>query len=143
MRAQRQAQASGAQAPKSLAEVKSAIPTSAATPKTRPTFRTVFTDQKDFNEFMASGGESVYKSQSLADQDKFIRSNRAFIDANRKASAQRALASKVDAAKRKAEVKAINEANGFVRTVVPKSQQALRQPVKKKPASKARKTKKK
>jgi hypothetical protein len=143
MRAQRQAQASGAQAPKSLAEVKSAGSTSATPAKARPTFRTVFTDQKDFNEFMASGGESVYKSQSLADQDKFIRSNRAFIDANRKASAQRALASKVDAAKRKAEVKAINEANGFVRTVVPKSQQALRQPVKKKPASKARKTKKK
>ena len=92
---------------------------------------------------MASGGESVYKSQSLADQDKFIRSNRAFIDTNKKASAQRALAAKVNEAKRKAEVKAINEANGFVKTVVPKSQQALRQPVKKKPASKARKTKKK
>jgi hypothetical protein len=48
MRAQRQAQASGAQAPKSLAEVKSAGSTSATPAKARPTFRTVFTEPKRF-----------------------------------------------------------------------------------------------
>jgi hypothetical protein len=131
VRAQRQAQASGAQAPKSLAEVKSAGSTSTTPAKTRPTFRTIFENQKDFDDFMDAGGQGVVRSQTLGVQDTFIRRNRQFIDANRKASAQRALASKVDAAKRKAEVKAINEANGFVRTVVPKSQQALRQPAKK------------
>ena len=138
MRAQRQAQASGAQAPKSLAEVKSAAPTPAATPKTRPAFRTVFTDQKDFDSFMASGGEGVVKSQTLGVQDTFIRNNQQFIVKNKQASAQRAMAAKINAAKQKAEVTAINEANGFVRTIVPKSQQALRQPVKKAaPAKKA------
>jgi hypothetical protein len=132
-RTQRQAQArtGEAQVPKSLADVKSAAPTPVVTPKTRPQFRTVFTDQKDFNEFMASGGESVVKSQTLGVQDTFIRKNQQFIAANKRASAARALAAKVSEAKRKAEVTAINEANGFVRTVVPKSQQALRQPVKK------------
>ena len=143
VRAQRQAQASGAQTAKSLPQIKSAGSTSTTPAKTRPTFRTIFENQKDFDDFMDAGGQGVVKSQTLGVQDTFIRRNRQFIDANRKASAQRALATKVDAAKRKAEVKAINEANGFVRTVVPKSQQALRQPVKKKPASKARKTKKK
>jgi hypothetical protein len=126
-----------------LPQIKSAGSTSTTPAKTRPTFRTIFENQKDFDDFMDAGGQGVVRSQTLGVQDTFIRRNRQFIDANRKASAQRALASKVDRAKRKAEVKAINEANGFVRTVVPKSQQALRQPVKKKPASKARKTKKK
>jgi hypothetical protein len=130
-RTQRQAQvrAGEAQVPKSLADVKSATP--AATSKAKPQFRTIFADQKDFNDFMASGGEGLVKSQSLGVQDNFIRKNKEFIDSNKKTSAQRALAEKVNEAKRKAEVTAINEANGFVRTIVPKSQQALRQPVKK------------
>jgi hypothetical protein len=130
-RTQRQAQVrtGEAQVPKSLADVKSATP--AATSKAKLQFRTIFTDQKDFNDFMASGGEGLVKSQSLGVQDNFIRKNKEFIDSNKKTSAQRALAEKVNEAKRKAEVTAINEANGFVRTIVPKSQQALRQPVKK------------
>jgi hypothetical protein len=45
---------------------------------------------------MDAGGQGVVKSQTLGVQDTFIRRNRQFIDANRKASAQRALASKVD-----------------------------------------------
>lgn len=112
-------------------QVKSTTPTSATPSKTRPAFRTIFADQKDFDEFMASGGEGVVKSQTLAIQDIFIKKNQQFIATNKKASAQRALAEKIAEAKRKAEVKAINEANGFVRTIVPKAQQALRQPAKK------------
>lgn len=112
-------------------QVKSTTPTSTTPSKTRPAFRTIFADQKDFDEFMASGGEGVVKSQTLAIQDIFIKKNQQFIATNKKASAQRALAEKVAEAKRKAEVKAINEANGFVRTIVPKAQQALRQPTKK------------
>jgi hypothetical protein len=112
-------------------QAKSTIPTPVASSKTRPAFRTIFKDQKDFNEFMASGGEGVVKSQTLAIQDIFIKKNQQFIAANKRVSAQRALAEKITEAKRKAEIKAINEANGFVRTVVPKAQQALRQPAKK------------
>ncbi|ANH49543.1 hypothetical protein uvFWCGRAMDCOMC493_06 [Freshwater phage uvFW-CGR-AMD-COM-C493] len=136
--------------PQSLADIKtttkkpavrrvtSTTPAPVAPSSTRPAFRTIFTDQKDFDSFMAAGGEGVVKSQTLGVQDTFIRKNQQFIAKNKQASAQRAMAAKINAAKQKAEVTAINEANGFVRTIVPKSQQALRQPVKKAaPAKKA------
>lgn len=127
---------SQAPVPQSLAEVKAVVtPKAAAKPAvsapTRTPFRTKFASQEEFNAYWMGAGRSAYNAASPALKQSFINQNQKFLNTIKRESAARALKAKVDAAAQKAAIVERNAAEGFVKTIVPKSQQPLRQPVKK------------
>lgn len=127
---------SQAPVPQSLAEVKAVVtPKAAAKPAvsapTRTPFRTKFASQEEFNAYWMGAGRSAYNAASPALKQSFINQNQKFLNTIKRESAARAFKAKVDAAAQKAAIVERNAAEGFVKTIVPKSQQPLRQPVKK------------
>ena len=132
---------SQAPVPQSLAEVKAvvtpkAVAKPAASTPARTPFRTVFKSQQEFVSYWTGGGRSAYNAAPPTLKQSFINQNKAYLDAFNRQTAGQAAKAKIEAAAQKAAVIERNAAEGFVKTVVPKSQQALRQPVKRKPAVK-------
>jgi hypothetical protein len=132
---------SQAPVPQSLAEVKAvvapkAVAKPAASTPARTPFRTVFKSQQEFVSYWTGGGRSAYNAAPPSLKQSFINQNKRYLDAFNRQTAGQAAKAKIEAAAQKAAVIEKNTAEGFVKTVVPKSQQALRQPVKRKPAVK-------
>lgn len=132
---------SQAPVPQSLAEVKAvvapkAVAKPAASTAGRTPFRTVFKNQQEFVSYWTGGGRSAYNAAPPSLKQSFINQNKKFLDAFNRQTAGQAAKAKIEAAAQKAAVIERNAAEGFVKTVVPKSQQVLRQPVKRKPAVK-------
>jgi hypothetical protein len=132
---------SQAPVPQSLAEVKAvvtpkAVAKPAASTPARTPFRTVFKSQQEFVSYWTGGGKSAYNAAPPSLKQSFINQNKRYLDAFNRQTAGQAAKAKIEAAAQKAAVIERNAAEGFVKTVVPKSQQALRQPVKRKPAVK-------
>ena len=132
---------SQAPVPQSLAEVKAvvtpkAVAKPAASTSARTPFRTVFKSQQEFVSYWTGGGRSAYNAAPPSLKQSFINQNKKYLDAFNRQTAGQAAKAKIEAAAQKAAVVERNAAEGFVKTVVPKSQQALRQPVKRKPAVK-------
>jgi hypothetical protein len=132
---------SQAPVPQSLAEVKAvvapkAVAKPAASTPARTPFRTVFKSQQEFVSYWTGGGRSAYNAAPPSLKQSFINQNKRYLDAFNRQTAGQAAKAKIEAAAQKAAVIEKNTAEGFVKTVVPKSQQVLRQPVKRKPAVK-------
>ena len=132
---------SQAPVPQSLAEVKAvvtpkAVAKPAASTPARTPFRTVFKSQQEFVSYWTGGGRSAYNAAPPSLKQSFINQNKKYLDAFNRQTAAQAAKAKIEAAAQKAAVIEKNTAEGFVKTIVPKSQQALRQPVKRKPAVK-------
>ena len=113
-------------------------PAPAAASKPKPAFRTVFKNQKEYNEYMRGGGADVVKQQTLGVRQTFIEQNRPFIDGNARVAGAQAADRQRRAARRAGAVERLNEIRrnkGLIepkKVRIPKSKQALRQPVKKK-----------
>ncbi len=130
--------------PQSLAEVKAAAPKSAPATPSRVPLKNKFNSQQEFNAYWGGAGKGAYNLASIEFKTNFIKLNQKYINTFRAESARKAAQSKILEAQKRAEVQATNIAQGFEpKKIVPKSEQPLRQPVKKQPIKQTKKTKKK
>jgi hypothetical protein len=123
--------------PKSLAEVKAVTPKSTSGTPSRVPLKNKFKSQQEFNAYWGGAGRGAFNLAPTEFKTNFIKLNQKYIDAFRAESSRKALQAKILETQRVAEVKARNaevlKAQGLEpKKIVPKSEQPLRQPVKRK-----------
>ena len=121
--------------PKSLAEVKAVTPKSTSGTSSRVPLKNKFKSQQEFNAYWGGAGKGAFNLASTEFKTNFIKLNQKYIDAFRAESSRKALQAKILETQRVAEVKARNaevlKAQGLEpKKIIPKSEQPLRQPVK-------------